>query len=614
MTITDYETLTITASNTTFLENAGSTASIGTVTRSNTGDLSQALVVTLTSSDTTEAVVPANVTIPAGLASVTFPITAVDDPIVDGSQNVTITAKATSFVDGTIGIVVEDHEPPVISAPAAVTAVSRPTIKWNALVGALRYDVWISNISSGVSQIVRNIKVQTNSFVPPENLGIGRYRVWVRAINQQEISGFWSVGKDFFVNTPPVITSPSPTVTIANSKFPTITWSAVPDAARYELWVNNLTTNKPQVIYRAGTSALTTTSYTSPVELLSGTYKIWVRGLNAQGEAGLWSAGVVHTVLAPPVIDQPIGGGTFDRTPTFSWSAVTGATSYDLWVGDSNTGAVVIRNQFIKTTTFTALQDVPVGDYRVWVRAQSGNSYSSWSQVTLFSVGLPPKITTAKLVGTPARAQFAWTTIAGTEKYELWVTNKTANVLAIHKTDLATTTYTHNATLASGTYRVWVRAVSTMGEVTAWSSPVDLVIATAVEPIEAMDTLQSTIVTSAVTKAAHIGHEYPIEPSQVVLEGTLIIADEETKVVNRIHAIDKPAAVVVPAISSVAAAESEYDAVMAEWQSADWWIETSESSENSELKSAAALATSLGLVVRNGKDSEERRKKRYQNL
>ena len=57
--------------------------------------------------------------------------------------------------------------------------------------------------------------------------------------------------------------------------------------------------------------------------------------------------------------------------------------------------------------------------------------------------------------------------------------------------------------------------------------------------------------------------------------------------------------------------DADFDAVMAEWQSADWWIETSESSEQNELKSATALVAGLGLVVRRGSDSEERRKKRF---
>ena len=58
--------------------------------------LSQALVVNLSSSDTTEATVPATVTIAAGQASATFTVAAVDDALRDGFQNVTITASVAS--------------------------------------------------------------------------------------------------------------------------------------------------------------------------------------------------------------------------------------------------------------------------------------------------------------------------------------------------------------------------------------------------------------------------------------------------------------------------------------------------------------------------------------
>jgi subtilisin-like proprotein convertase family protein len=611
ITITDYEQVTVSVNKSSILENAGPNAAIGTVTRGNTENPDLALVVSLSSSDLTELKVPASVTIPAGQLSATFQIEAINDTDLDGTQAVIITATSTGYVNGTVNIDVLDHEPPILTGPTAATPLSKPTITWTALAGAIRYDVWISNMTTGVSQTVRDINVPTNSFVPPENLGIGRYRVWVRAINQQEITGFWSVGSDFFVNTPPVITSPSPTVSFASSKFPTITWSAVPDATEYELWVNNLTTNRPRVIYRAGAVALTTTSYTSQVELPSGTYKIWVRGLNTQGEAGLWSAGVVHTVLAPPAIMQPIGGGTFDRTPTFSWTAVTGATNYDLWVGDGNTNAVVIRNKFVTTTSYTAMQDMPVGDYRVWVRAQSENSYSSWSKVTLFSVGLPPIITSAKLVGTPARAQFAWTTIAGTEKYELLVKNKTTRVLAISQTALTNTAYTHNSTLAAGTYRVWIRAVSTMGEVTAWSSAVELIVTSAERPLGVLEPLQATVLTSRITQENQLtGNKSSIEPLVAIVDETPIVADKNMIVSNNINAMDGVMASVETVTQPTAVTASEFDAVMAEWQSADWWVPTAESSDKKELKSAAVLAASLGLVVRKGNDSEERRKQK----
>jgi uncharacterized delta-60 repeat protein len=81
-------------------EAAGANAALGTVTRD--GDLTQPLTVTLSSSDATEATVPASVTIPANQTKVTFAISAVDDLLADGPQPVTITAAATPAGGGPV--------------------------------------------------------------------------------------------------------------------------------------------------------------------------------------------------------------------------------------------------------------------------------------------------------------------------------------------------------------------------------------------------------------------------------------------------------------------------------------------------------------------------------
>ena len=69
------------SSPTTISENGGSATA--TVTRNNT-DIGQELVVNVASNDTTEASVPATVTIPANQASTTFTVSAVDDTLLDG--------------------------------------------------------------------------------------------------------------------------------------------------------------------------------------------------------------------------------------------------------------------------------------------------------------------------------------------------------------------------------------------------------------------------------------------------------------------------------------------------------------------------------------------------
>lgn len=86
----------------------GDLPKVGTISLN--GLLLADLVVTLTSSDTTQITVPASVTIPAGQASASFSITIVDDTIADGSQPFTITASAATYTSGTASGSVRDNE------------------------------------------------------------------------------------------------------------------------------------------------------------------------------------------------------------------------------------------------------------------------------------------------------------------------------------------------------------------------------------------------------------------------------------------------------------------------------------------------------------------------
>lgn len=100
-------TLTVSINATTIPEKNGS--AIGTVSRTD-ADLSQALTVSLTSSDVGSATVPNSVIIPANQSSMNFTITAVDDHIVSGTKTVTITATATGFSQGTGSLNISDSD------------------------------------------------------------------------------------------------------------------------------------------------------------------------------------------------------------------------------------------------------------------------------------------------------------------------------------------------------------------------------------------------------------------------------------------------------------------------------------------------------------------------
>lgn len=105
--VTDAETLSVSITATAISENGGTTT--GTVTRSNT-DITEPLIVSLLSSDTSAAGVPATVTIPANQTSVDFTIQAVDDTLLDGKQTAVISASAAGYLSQTRAIDVTDAE------------------------------------------------------------------------------------------------------------------------------------------------------------------------------------------------------------------------------------------------------------------------------------------------------------------------------------------------------------------------------------------------------------------------------------------------------------------------------------------------------------------------
>ncbi len=80
-------------------------------------------VVTLTSSDPSSATVPATVIMPAGQSSVTFPVTVIDDAVLNGNRSVLLTASTAGYTSGTATLTVNDNETATltVTAPASAT-------------------------------------------------------------------------------------------------------------------------------------------------------------------------------------------------------------------------------------------------------------------------------------------------------------------------------------------------------------------------------------------------------------------------------------------------------------------------------------------------------------
>jgi uncharacterized repeat protein (TIGR02543 family) len=121
---------------TTAVEGNGTLTNAGTVSIS--GTLASALVVNISSNDTSEVTVPTTVTIPAGQTNVTFDITIIDDADLDPTQSATITASATGYSSGSAAIAIADNEMTVTydTEGGAVSPMSK-IVTFNTTYGLL---------------------------------------------------------------------------------------------------------------------------------------------------------------------------------------------------------------------------------------------------------------------------------------------------------------------------------------------------------------------------------------------------------------------------------------------------------------------------------------------
>ncbi|HQZ68915.1 MAG TPA: sulfatase-like hydrolase/transferase [Planctomycetaceae bacterium] len=269
---------------------------------------------------------------------------------------------------------------PVVTGPAAQNVTARPMITWNSVPDAHSYDVWISRKAE--TSVYRRQTVSATSFTPSTDLDLGEYRVWVQGIFSDESRTGWSYARNFNVAPRPVVTGPTGLVVTST---PTITWSTVTGATRYDLWVNNVTTGQQQVVRNQNIAA---TQFKVGQPLPLGNYNAWVQAINSASFRGSWGYATRFTIATPPVLQTPINNLITNRQPAFSWTAVAGASRYDLWVRNLTTGEDhVVRESNLATTSFTPAQPLPPASYIWWVRALGDKGVSSkWPIGGRFSV------------------------------------------------------------------------------------------------------------------------------------------------------------------------------------------------------------------------------------
>lgn len=364
---------------------------------------------------------------------------------------------------------------PVITHGANPTYNYTPTFAWNAVPLVTGYDLVIRNMANG-STVIAERNIPGTSWTPPVPLADGIYRWWLIAISADGIRGVWTDPHDFTLRTGVTglrVTSASTTLR------PVLLWNAFPGAAKYDVWIDNLTTGQSQFVRDEN---VLTNSFSPASDLPYGHYRAWVRGLNAAGEPSNWSKSADFRVILPaPVITQGLNP-TFDRTPTFGWNPVEGAVVYDVYLINLPDYVTSIVERNIPGTSWTPTTPIADGPWRWWVCAISANNIrGEWTfggDLTLGTdiyIGGQTNVLTPKGTTSDTTPTFSWRPVDGAVRYDLWVDQLGEASQVIREQSLTTTSFVA-AALPVGNYRTWVRAISATNEHSPWSLFVDFTI------------------------------------------------------------------------------------------------------------------------------------------
>ena len=186
-------------------------------------------------------------------------------------------------------------KPTPLTAPAVTggnDSQGRPTLKWNAVTGAAKYEVYRARSKDG--DYIKYSTQTSTGYTNSAYLTSGSmYYYKVRALDANGTAGAWSS----VVSVTYKQTLPAPTVTGGNDSQgrPTLKWDKVAGAAKYEVY-RARSKDGDYIKY----STVTGTSYTNTSYIENGnTYYYKVCALKSDGTAGAWSSIVSVTYRKP---------------------------------------------------------------------------------------------------------------------------------------------------------------------------------------------------------------------------------------------------------------------------------------------------------------------------
>ncbi|HEY0158457.1 MAG TPA: hypothetical protein VGF28_14335, partial [Thermoanaerobaculia bacterium] len=317
-------------------------------------------------------------------------------------------------------------------APANSTVdSSNVTFTWLPAAGADAYRVFYSVDGGAPAAAGETVETSLQATVPT---GVIRWRVdalreGCGSLESPEVQFTVPVRNDCSTAAP-VLLAPANGSTTDGGNV-TFTWTGVPNAAGYEVWLS-LANGSPALI--GTTNGTSLTHVVSP-----GRLQWFVRVLGDRCPSR--DSATFDFTFTPtdacaenqrPVLTAPLAGARVTSPVTFEWTATPGVSGYELFVLRGNQRT---PERLAGVTTNSATVEVPAGRIRWFVRANfNGCSPLDSAEEKLQVVPLPaacatlavPEISASGQVSSGVPFSIRWTNVAGATSYQLQLASNAA--------------------------------------------------------------------------------------------------------------------------------------------------------------------------------------------
>ncbi|MBP2001913.1 hypothetical protein J2Z69_002969 [Paenibacillus shirakamiensis] len=354
----------------------------------------------------------------------------------------------------------------------AVATSSAVTLTWNAAIGATGYDIEVDG-----TLVTTNALTYTKSGLTPNTSHSFR----IRAKNNGGVTEWTPM-----TTLPTLLATPTLTPSATTNSI-TITWPEIAGASGYEVEADG------QVIDNG--------SYTSFafMDLVANTNHTFKARAKNDNNTSAWTT--VITKSTAPVVPTNLSNTMTNTSVTLNWTAVTGATGYDVEV-DGVIGST-------SSLTYTKNGLAANSNHTFRIRAKNSGGASDWTSALNVQTLLNTPV--MSLVSTSDSITLTWPAVTDASGYDVEIDGSVMN----NGTD---TSYSHKNLTASTAHTYRVRA-KTATNLSQWTTLTTRSTAPLM-PTNVTSTATNTSLT--VTWPAVAGAAYDVEVDGIIATGVAV--------------------------------------------------------------------------------------------